>query len=219
MIRFQILFALVCCTPARLAVATPPRPAFTPVAYSVPRFWYGNTVDVGDVQEDEMEAAKVAFVKLAGAGAKEITLRIDSHGGSIFLGSRWIRALEDVKKSKDIRVTCIVDGAAYSMAAVILESPLCDHRYATARSTILFHNGSAGVRGTAEELKSAGEFLEALNVAMAMVVSDRIGVPLEVYRARVAHADWVMAGPEALLSNVIDHLVSSSDIAPPGVAQ
>ncbi len=211
MIRFPIPFfavSLLCCaTPSTLAPAD--------LSASVPRFRYGNTIDVGDVQELPMMLAGVKFFELAAAGEKAITLRIDSFGGSIFLGSRWIKALEDVKKRNGIAVTCIVDGAAYSMGAVILESSLCDVRLATTRSTILFHNGSSGAKGTAEDLKEAAAFLEAVNVAMALTCSQRIGMTLEAYRARIAHTDWMMATPEATAAGVIDGVVSPSEIAPP----
>ena len=104
---------------------------------------------------------------------------------------------------------------AYSMAAVLLESSLCDVRLATTRSTILFHNGSGGVRGTAEEMRQTSVFLEALNTAMALVISARIGMPFEMYQSRISHADWIMAIPEALNNHVLDGVASPADIAPP----
>ena len=184
MFRFQILvIALCCCAPSRLAAGDLDRyraEAAQP---------YRNTVDVGDVDVDPMVEALGGFMRLASEGKKEVTLRIDSHGGGIFLGLKWMRLMEDVKKANSIHVTCIVDGMAASMAAVILESPICDTRLATSRSLILFHNGSAGVQGNAEDMKQAVAFLEALNTAMAEVVSARMGISAEAYRARIAHGD------------------------------
>ncbi len=213
MFRFPILvLCLACCAPAH-----PQRvePTFNAERFRAQVYTYRNTVDVGDVDDLPMLMALERARDLAKKGEKEITLRIDSFGGGIFLGNRWIREMEDLKKAHGLQVACIVDGAAYSMGAVILESPLCDQRLATKRSTILFHNGSAGGRGTAEDLKEAAAFLEALNVSMALVIADRLEVSLEEYRARVAHADWMMAVPEALASNVIDGFASPSDIEPP----
>ena len=212
MIRFQIsalAAVLVCCAPSRLAVSDVDRYR----AQSAQP--YRNTVDVGDVDVDPMVEAMGGFMRLASEGKKEVTLRIDSHGGGIFLGLKWMRLMEDVKKANGVHVTCIVDGMAASMAAVILESPLCDTRLATSRSMILFHNGSAGVQGNAEEMRQAVAFLEALNTAMAQVVSARLGISAESYRARIAHGDWPLAMPEALEANVIDGVVSPADIAPP----
>lgn len=202
--------ALLSCVPSRDAFRLPDLRAQAGASYK-----YGNTVDVGEVDRETMIPAARRFKELAEGGAKNITLRIDSFGGSIFLGARWIKYTEDIKRRNGVRVTCIVDGAAYSMGAVILQSSLCDERLATSRSTVLFHNGSTGAEGTAEDLRQSAEFLEALNLAMALVVSERIGMDLGAYQARIAHGDWMMAVPEASRMNVIDGVVSSSLIAPP----
>lgn len=226
MIRFPILAALLTCCCATIPQVpdsattlevTYSEPAARPVALASGPFRFSNTVDVGNVDDMPLAVALMQFTRLAEGGAREITLRIDSFGGSVALGHRWGKEMEDLKKRHGIKVTCIVDGAAYSMGAVILESPLCDQRLATKRSTILFHNGSVGVRGTAADLEQAALYLVALNQAMALVVCDRIGMPLAEYQARIAHADWIMAVTEALALNVIDGVVSPAEIAPPGL--
>jgi ATP-dependent protease ClpP protease subunit len=191
------------------------RTPYGPQAAASSAFQYGSTVDFGDVDEEPMALAFAQFRALVNGGSKRITLRIDSFGGSIFLGHKVGRAMEDLKKANGVHVVCVVDGAAYSMAAVILESPLCDLRLATPRSTILFHHGRAGVRGTAEDLREGAEFLEAMNLSMALSVVSRLGCPLAAYMDKIAHRDWVMAVPEALATNVIDGVVSPNDIAPP----
>jgi ATP-dependent Clp protease protease subunit len=178
-------------------------------------FAYRNTVNLGDIQPGPVREATTGLLALLASGEKEITLRIHSTGGSIFLGHGFMLLAEDAKKRAGARVTCIVDGAAYSMAAVILESPVCDVRLATSRSTILFHNGSGTAEGTAEQMRDMAAFLDTLNEAMANVISERTGIPIEAYRARIAHGDWQMATAEALAYNVIDAVVSPTEIAPP----
>lgn len=213
-VRFPILVL------ALLSVCCAHRPVtFEDFRASAPRvgqgYRYGDTVDVGDVDAEPMAAAFLKFKGLADSGSHRITFRIDSPGGSIRLGLRWIRLVTDVKKAHGIHVDCIVDGAAYSMAAIILESPVCDGRFATPSSTILFHNGHGGGEGTAEEIEQAGRMLEAFNTAIASLVADRMGMPVAEYRRRIAGRDWVMATPEALVAHVIDSVVSSAEIAPP----
>lgn len=200
LIRFPILAAVL---------------SIAPAAAESPKYAYNNVVDVGTLSPGPVLSAYIRFLAYAEAGAKAVTLRIDSPGGSVFLGYRFMRAVEDLKKTHGIRVTCVVDGMAYSMAAVLLESPVCDLRLATVRSTVLFHNGSGSVDGNARDMESARKFLEALNTSMALVVSGRIGVPLSWYRARIATDAWVMAVPEALMSNVLDGIASPEEIAPP----
>lgn len=176
---------------------------------------YASTVELPNVEPEPMVASYHKFVEIADTGAKTITLRIDSSGGSVFLGLKWIQMVTDVKKSKGIHVDCIVDGSAYSMAAVILESPVCDTRLATPASTILFHNGSGGAEGTVTEIQHGADMLAALNVAMSFLIAPRMQLTPEEYRSRIAANAWVMAAPEALASHVIDGIASSEDIAPP----
>lgn len=220
MIRFPILLAVLLSACAVTDVETKPEAAAPIMSVATAgTYAYRNTVDVsGPILAITLESATAQIRQLVNAGRREITLRIDSPGGSILEGNRWIRDTEDLKKAYDLRVTCVVDGMAYSMAAVLLESSLCDVRLATTRSTILFHNGSGGIRGTAEEMRQTSVFLDALNTAMALTVSARLGMAVEVYQSKIAHADWIMAVPEALFNHALDGVVAPGDIAPPAGA-
>jgi ATP-dependent protease ClpP protease subunit len=213
LVRFQILtVALFSCTPA--SKVSPDK-----FRASAGNYRYINTIDVGTVDQGPMSRAYQQFKDMSTAGTKVITLRIDSFGGSIFLGNKWIKAVEDLKKANGVHVTCIVDGAAYSMAAVILESPLCDIRMATRRSTILFHNGSGGAEGTVKDIQGTVALLAALNEAMALTIAERLGIHVNDYKNRIADHDWVLAAPEALEMNVIDAYANPSDIAPPAQSE
>lgn len=205
MSRFPILVLVLSCATTNMGDALTFRSAFT----------YQNTVDLGDIEVDSLLVASESLRGIVKSGAKDVTIRIDSGGGSIVLGNRWLRFAEDLKKTNGLHVSCVVDGFAASMAAVILESPLCDSRLATQRSIILFHNGSSGARGTVEEMKQAGTLLGAFNESMALVVAARLGVSVAVYQAKIANGDWAMSVTEALSVNVLDAVVSPNEIAPP----
>lgn len=180
-------------------------------------FKYGNTIELGEITDTDTVEPLAGLKLLSDGGAREATLRIDSPGGSVFVGLRFIRQVTDLKKQSGMRINCVVDGAAYSMAAVVLESPVCDTRLATPQSTVLFHNGhSSGAEGTAEEIASAAHLLEALNGALAAVVAVRLGITPEEYRARIAGKDWPMDARGALRDHVIDAVVPQAEIAPPG---
>lgn len=202
---------LVCCaSPTKHFTALASAPVYTASAYR-----YAGTVDLGEVDAEHMTDA---LKGLLGVQGKNATLRIDSPGGEIFLGLKWIQLVTDLKKRTGLHITCIVDGSAYSMAAVILESPVCDVRLATPSSTILFHNGKGSAQGTVEAIEQGAQLLEAMNGALACLVADRMQMTPAEYRERVRGRDWVMAVPEALANHVIDGIVPSSEIAPPGDA-
>lgn len=201
---FPLLVALSC--------ATPHAPQFTAQA----AFRYANTIDVGTIDEDTLGPVYTKLQTLAEHDAKNVTLRIDSMGGNIIVGMTWIRSVEDLKKlHPGLHVTCAVDGFAMSMAAVILESSVCDARLATIRSVLLFHNGSVQTQGTVVQIQGTATLLEALNEAMALQIANRLRIPYSVYRARIAASDWIMTTREALVNNAIDELVSPSEIGPP----
>jgi ATP-dependent protease ClpP protease subunit len=203
-----LLLIVGCASPAKLTA--PAAPKFEASAYR-----YGNTIEVGDVDPETMAAAYRALANSVDGGAKRVTFRINSMGGEIFLGLKWIQMVTDLKKLHHVQATCIVDGAAYSMAAVILESPVCDLRLATPSSTILFHNGKGTGEGTVEGLEQAAHMLEVMNQALAALVADRMHMSPAEYRAHIQGKDWVMATAEALLNHVIDGMAASAEIAPP----
>lgn len=176
---------------------------------------YASTIDLGDIDSDPTTSALVRFKGLADSGAHVVTIRIDSAGGSIRLGLRWIREITDIKKAHNVHVDCVVDGAAYSMAAIILESPVCDSRLATPSSTILFHNGRGGAEGTEEEMEESRRMLAAFNSALATLVAQRMGLSVADYRAHINGKDWVLSASEAFENHILDAVVSSEDIAPP----
>ncbi len=174
-------------------------------------FKYPNTVDLGDIEVDSLSETTVHLMQVISQGEKRVTLRIDSSGGGVAVGNRWVRYVEDLKKKHNLHVACIVDGIAASMAAVILQTSFCDERLATSRSIILFHNGYA----TQASSLSGSVLLEALNQSMALSVALRLGVSVQDYAEKIAGGDWALSVLEARKWNVIDGIASPADIAPP----
>lgn len=168
-------------------------------------------IEIGDISEALVVPVLKKFDERVEAGDKTINFRIDSFGGDIFLGMDFIQHVEDSARRNDLHVKCYVDKAAMSMGLVILES-ICDERFMTKRSVLLAHNGSAGARGTADEMGQQVEFLRALNVAMSEVVGSRLKIGVEAYRAKIAHGDWVFTWEEALAVGAVDAVVDPRDI-------
>lgn len=175
------------------------------------------SIPVGDIGRDELGPVVEKFDSFVARGDTHVLFRLDSPGGSIFAGLEFIQHVEQAKKLRPLRVSCVVDVMAASMAAVILESGVCDERLMTPRSIVLVHRGSIGTRGTVEEILEDADILEALNQAMAMTVAARIGMPLEEYEARVAKHAWTLGPREALQFHFVDAVVDPSDLPPVAV--
>lgn len=172
----------------------------------------GGMITIGDFDAEVLNPAMIKFDQRVAAGDKTITFRINSFGGSIFLGLDVIQYIGDVKRAHNIRTVCIVDNRAYSMGAAFLESDACDTRLMTPRSTLLFHNASGGAEGTSEQIAEAAQMLAALNEAMARLCSARMHVTLEFYRNKIATQAWTMAAAEAIVTGAVDGIIETSDL-------
>lgn len=128
----------------------------------------------------------------------DVTLVITSEGGSVAAGMEFILAVEDLRAKNHLKVHCIADMYALSMAAAILESGACDDRAMTDRTLILFH----GVQAPPSPL------VQALNHSMGIWISRRMGMTLEAYQANLAKGDWILSAPAALEAHAIDRIIT-----------
>lgn len=87
---------------------------------------------VGQATVDE----RLKFSALASAGVPEITIVIDSPGGSVFEGLQFIQQIRNAQ-ANGTEVRCVGTGKVISMAYFIFTA--CDTRYAMPDSIMLFH--------------------------------------------------------------------------------
>lgn len=171
------------------------------------------SIEIRDVDPENILLAAQQFDGLVQAGANEIWFQINSYGGSIMVGLEFIQYVELIKKlHPDLKTICVVDVRAYSMGAVILESGVCDKRLMTRRSTLLFHNGSSRTQGTVREMENDVNYLRALNKAMAEMISSRLRMPAATYEANVDGKDWVLNWDDAILVRAIDGIIEPEEI-------
>ena len=90
------------------------------------------------------------------AGCTHLTVRINSLGGYCYDGL----AIGDCLRNCGMATTAVVLGTAQSMASYILQC--CDVREAHRGATIMFHQPSAGVCGTVDEILVQAQYLCSL---------------------------------------------------------
>ncbi len=167
-----------------------------------------------EIKEFDAATAKGLIKKLQELdqkGHKEIIIRINSYGGSIHWGMEMIQAIEALKTP----VTCVVDWKAYSMGAYLLESPACDKRLMTKRSTILFHEPLVQeTGGNAHELRKTADQLDALADALIASTSERLKMSEEDFRKKISDRNWTMAHTAAKKANAIDGVIDPKDLPP-----
>ena len=104
------------------------------------------------------------------SGATKLTVRINSLGGYCYDGL----AIGDCLRTCGMETTAVVIGTAQSMASYILQC--CDMREAHRNATIMFHQPSAGVCGTVDEILNEAQYLCALRDRMFEDMGKRCGM-------------------------------------------
>lgn len=139
---------------------------------------------------------------------KDISLYINSPGGDITA----LFAIYDTMKfvKNDISTFCY--GQAASAAAVLLAGGNKGKRFALPHSRVLIHQPHGGVGGQASDIEiQAREILRMRDLLNGMLAADT-GQPLERI-AKDTDRDYIMEAEEAKEYGVIDHVISTRELA------
>lgn len=117
--------------------------------------------DIGyDFWAEESNDAKSFIDKLNAMDADEITVRINSVGGSVADATAIFNAL----RRHPARIITTNDGVAMSAASLIFMAG--DQRQAAANSLLMIHAPISGIWGNAEDMRTAAEMLDKYAEAM-----------------------------------------------------
>lgn len=135
--------------------------------------------------------------------SKDITIVIDSPGGSVVDGARLISAMQAARSK--IRTICL--SMCASMGFMI-------HQYGTERlaldrAILMAHPASGGVRGDVDNMANQLKTIQRYINKMEAEVGARMGLSFETYKAKVAQEYWIDA-EDALVEKALDGLVSIS---------
>jgi ATP-dependent Clp protease, protease subunit len=122
---------------------------------------------------------------------KPIYLVIDSPGGLVRGGEDIIEEMQ----SLDSPLICIIDRAAYSMAAII--STYCPTLYVYKFATIMFHEASYGIDGNETNIKVRQAAIQKDLNQLHADVAKNLGLSLKDYKAKI-HDEWWMVADEAV---------------------
>jgi ATP-dependent protease ClpP protease subunit len=183
------LLALLLAVPSSLIIrlTTPEAPAAVAKAKASSIVFFQ-----GDVDDATLTSVKN---EIGATGSDRVTLVITSTGGNVLTGLTFIQDVERMRLARPaLRIRCIADIVAASMAAVIFESDVCDTRLVTNRTVIIFHN----VQASQSPIKTALDF------AITQMVAPRLGMTPEAYAAKLATGDWVMNAYQAAEAHAAD---------------
>lgn len=139
---------------------------------------------------------------------KDISLYINSPGGSAYAGMAIYDALQYVKP--DVRTVCV--GIGMSAAAMILCGGAAGKRSALPNAKIMIHQGSAGFRGTPADIEIHAQEVLATTRQMAELIARHSGRPVEQVM-RDIDRDNFMSPEEAIEYGILDEVLPARSAA------
>jgi ATP-dependent Clp protease, protease subunit len=175
--------------------------------------WSNRTIDLnGSISRQMIQKAQTELLKLDEKSHEPVWVRINSGGGSVDAGLILIDTMNAIESP----VYCVVESKAYSMAAIILT--FCERRYALDHATIMLHEASYGTAGEDPTIRSRLDFLTRYLDLLHVEIAKKLGMRVDVYRARIRDAWWLMAD-EAKKAGVVDEVVARIDYVTPATEQ
>lgn len=138
--------------------------------------------------------------KLTEAAGDDITVRIDSEGGSVFNGFSIFSAFQAYEGKK----VCIIESAAFSIASYIAMA--FDRVQITRNGYFMIHNPSAYVEGDDDELAKQAALLAKLKASMIDAYSAKTKMPPETIE-KMMNQETYLNAEEALAAGFVDEIV------------
>ena len=159
---------------------------------------------IGDIEKDTARAVIERLRELANDNDRPITLYINSAGGNVTDGLAIHDAIRQLVH-RGINVTIIVQGMAYSMGSVVLQSASDGRRLSLPHSWIMIHEPAkwAGWQSTS----AAAQHLDRLKQMQGQIyeiLAKRSGRPLQKIIRDTKRTDFYLDAKKALEYGLID---------------
>ena len=130
---------------------------------------------------------------------KDISLYIDSPGGSVYAGLSIYDTMQFIKP--DVSTICL--GMAASMGAFLLAAGAKGKRFALPNSRIMIHQPSGGTNGTAADIEIQAKEILELRSRLNTILSEHTGQSIEKI-AVDTERDNFMSSAQAVKYGIID---------------
>ena len=162
---------------------------------------------IGDIEKDTARSVIERLREFANDSTKPITIYINSAGGNVTDGLAIHDAVREIV-SRNIEVTIIVQGMAYSMGSVVLQAASTGRRFSYPHSWIMIHEPAkwAGWQSTS----AAAQHLDRLKQMQAQIyeiLANRSGKPLQKIIRDTKRTDFYLDAKKALEYGLIDGIV------------
>ena len=169
-----------------------------------------NTINIFGAIDDIMAEKVVSQLQyLDDKGAEEITIQINSAGGSVTAGLAIYDTMNYVKA--DIATVCV--GLAASMGAFLLSAGTKGKRRATPSSEILIHQPLlGGLSGQASDIIIAADQIKRTRNKLNFILAENTGKSIEQIE-KDTDRDYIMGPKEAVEYGLIDMVIPSRNKA------
>src|SRR3954465_2385887 len=168
---------------------------------------------VGDIEKETARQAIERLRELANEGRQPITIYINSAGGNVTDGLALHETIRPLV-SLGYEITIIVQGMAYSMGSIVLQSASPGKRFAFPHSWIMIHEPAkwAGWQSTS----AAAQHLDRLKQMQSQIyriLADRSGKPLPPLTRQTKRVDFYLDAWKAKEYGLIDRVLGA-EVAP-----
>jgi ATP-dependent Clp protease protease subunit len=160
---------------------------------------------VSGVVDDKMSTiVQAQLMFLDSVGQKDITMHIDSPGGSVKSGLSMVDVMDYIKSD----IATVNTGMAASMGSILLGAGTKGKRYSLRFSKVMLHQSSGGFRGNIQDAKiDYKEWDKYNNILFDLLGSYCDKDPEEVKND--ATRDFWLDAKEAVDYGIIDEVISS----------
>lgn len=156
----------------------------------------------GEIDDNVSNIVVAQLLYLDSIGHDDISLYINSNGGSITAGMAIYDTMNYIKS--DVSTICI--GMAASMAAFLLSSGKKGKRYSLKNSEVMIHQPLGGASGQATEIKIAADRILKIRDKMNRILALNTNNSIKKIK-KDTERDNFMSSDEALSYGIIDKIL------------
>jgi ATP-dependent Clp protease protease subunit len=156
----------------------------------------------GEVNDNMSTIVQAQLMFLDSTGQEDITMHIDSPGGSVKSGLSMVDVMDYIKC--DIKT--VNTGMAASMGSVLLGAGTKGKRASLRHSTTMLHQSSGGFSGNIQDAEIDWKEWQKVNKILFELLGEYCGKPAEVVMNDATRDFWLNA-EDALAYGIIDTIV------------
>lgn len=160
----------------------------------------------GEIDDDLANSVIAQLLYLDSINQEDISLYINSPGGSITSGMAIYDTMNFVKSS--ISTICL--GMSASMAAFLLSCGEKGKRYILPNAEVMIHQPLGGAQGQATEIKIAAERILKLKDKLNRILAKNTKKDLKTIELDTER-DYFMDSEEALQYGIVDKIIKRKD--------